>query len=76
MPTYSQELVERLQRHYREKHSYEVSQDEAQAYLESLADLYVSVGTQAAERRRLGAPSAALLVILDYLHTQSDDKKD
>lgn len=43
MTKFSPQLVERLQKHFAEKHNAQVSDDEAQAYLDSLADLYLLV---------------------------------
>lgn len=50
MSKFSPQLVERLQKHFAEKHNAQVSNEEAQEYLDSLADLYLLV-----VGRRVGA---------------------
>jgi len=43
MTKFSPQLIERFQKHFKEKHHAEVSPAEAELYLDSLADLYLIV---------------------------------
>lgn len=72
---FSSQLIERFQKHFIEKHNAYISNDEAQTYLDSLASLYLLVVGQTA--RQEGPPRHSARrrppVILDSLHTQSDE---
>ena len=43
---FSSQLIERFQKHFKEKHNAEVSPAEAELYLDSFADLYLIVTNQ------------------------------
>jgi hypothetical protein len=49
---FSQELIERTVRYYKERHNVEISEDTANEYLHSFADLYLSFAELAGAKKK------------------------